>query len=36
MGIEAPVEYGGVGGSLFDSVLVVEEISAVDPAVACW
>jgi len=33
MGIEAPVEYGGVGGSLFDSVLVVEEISAVDPAV---
>jgi butyryl-CoA dehydrogenase/short/branched chain acyl-CoA dehydrogenase len=33
MGIEIPVEYGGVGGSFFSSILVVEEISAVDPAI---
>jgi butyryl-CoA dehydrogenase/short/branched chain acyl-CoA dehydrogenase len=33
MGIEIPVEYGGVGGSFFSSILAVEEISAVDPAV---
>jgi alkylation response protein AidB-like acyl-CoA dehydrogenase len=33
MGIEVPVEYGGGGASFFSSVLVIEEISAVDPAV---
>jgi len=33
MGIEIPVEYGGAGGSFFESILAVEEISAVDPSV---
>jgi alkylation response protein AidB-like acyl-CoA dehydrogenase len=33
MGIEIPEEYGGSGGSFFDSVLAVEMLSAVDPAV---
>ena len=33
MGVEVPAEYGGVGASFFSSILVVEEISAVDPAV---
>jgi len=33
LGIEIPVEYGGVGGSFFNSILAVEEISAVDPAI---
>jgi butyryl-CoA dehydrogenase/short/branched chain acyl-CoA dehydrogenase len=33
MGIAVPEEYGGSGGTFFDSVLAVEEISAVDPAV---
>ena len=32
MGIEIPEEYGGQGGSFFQSVLAVEEIAAVDPA----
>jgi alkylation response protein AidB-like acyl-CoA dehydrogenase len=34
MGIEIPEEYGGVGASFFTSVLVVEELARVDPAVA--
>ena len=34
MGIEIPEEYGGSGGSFFDSVLAVELLSVVDPAVA--
>ena len=34
MGIEIPEEYGGAGASFFTSVLVVEELSRVDPAVA--
>ncbi len=34
MGIEIPEEYGGSAGSFFDSVLAVEMLSAVDPAVA--
>ena len=34
MGIEIPEEFGGSGGSFFDSVLAVEMLSAVDPAVA--
>ena len=33
MGIEVPEKYGGSGGTFFDSVLAVETISAVDPAV---
>ena len=34
MGIEIPEEHGGAGASFFTSVLVVEELSRVDPAVA--
>ncbi len=34
MGIEIPEEFGGCAGSFFDSVLAVEMLSAVDPAVA--
>jgi alkylation response protein AidB-like acyl-CoA dehydrogenase len=33
MGIEIPVEYGGSGGSFFEAILAVEEVSAVDPSV---
>jgi alkylation response protein AidB-like acyl-CoA dehydrogenase len=33
MGIEIPIEYGGSGGSFFEAILAVEEISAVDPSV---
>jgi alkylation response protein AidB-like acyl-CoA dehydrogenase len=33
MGIEIPEELGGSGGTFFDAVMAVEEISAVDPAV---
>ena len=33
MGIQVPEEYGGAAGTLFEAVLAVEEISAVDPAV---
>ena len=34
MGIEIPEEHGGQGGTFFQSVLAIEEISAVDPGVA--
>jgi alkylation response protein AidB-like acyl-CoA dehydrogenase len=34
MGIEIPEEHGGAGASFFTSVLVVEELSRVDPSVA--
>jgi butyryl-CoA dehydrogenase/short/branched chain acyl-CoA dehydrogenase len=34
MGVEIPEEFGGSAGSFFDSVLAVEMLSAVDPAVA--
>jgi alkylation response protein AidB-like acyl-CoA dehydrogenase len=34
MSIEIPVEFGGAGASFFSSVLAIEEISKVDPAVA--
>ena len=34
MGIEIPVEYGGAGSSFFMACLAVEELAAVDPAVA--
>ena len=33
MGIEVPEEYGGGGASFFNSILAIQEISAVDPAV---
>ncbi len=33
MGIEIPEEYGGQGGSFFQCILAVEELSAVDPSV---
>src|SRR5580698_6921463 len=33
MGIEIPEEYGGGGGTFFQAILAVEEISAVDPSV---
>ena len=33
MGIQIPEEYGGAGGSFFEAILAVEEVSAVDPAV---
>jgi alkylation response protein AidB-like acyl-CoA dehydrogenase len=32
MGIEIPEEYGGSGGSFFQCVLAIEELSAVDPS----
>jgi len=34
MGIEIPEALGGAGGSFFDSVLAIEAIATVDPAVA--
>ncbi len=33
MGIEIPLEFGGSGGSFFEAILAVEEISAIDPSV---
>jgi butyryl-CoA dehydrogenase/short/branched chain acyl-CoA dehydrogenase len=33
MGIEVPEQYSGSGGTFFEAILAVEEISAVDPAV---
>jgi alkylation response protein AidB-like acyl-CoA dehydrogenase len=33
MGIEVPAEYGGSGGTFFEAILAVEEISAIDPSV---
>ena len=33
MGIEVPESYGGAGGTFFHAVLVVEELSRVDPSV---
>jgi alkylation response protein AidB-like acyl-CoA dehydrogenase len=33
MGIEIPEEYGGAGGTFFNAILAVEEISSVDPSV---
>ena len=34
MGVEVPEEHGGAGATFFNSVLVVEELSRVDPSVA--
>ncbi len=33
MGIQVPEQFGGAAGTLFESILAIEEISAVDPAV---
>ena len=33
MGIEIPAEYGGAGGTFFEAILAVEEVSAADPSV---
>ena len=33
MGVEIPEQYGGAGGTFFEAILAVEEISAVDPSV---
>lgn len=33
LGMETPEQYGGFSGSFFESILAVEEISAVDPAI---
>jgi alkylation response protein AidB-like acyl-CoA dehydrogenase len=33
LGIEVPEEYGGAGGTFFQAILAVQEISAVDPSV---
>src|SRR6266480_5655010 len=33
MGIETPEEYGGAGGSFFQAILAVEELSRVDASV---
>jgi len=33
MGIEIPEQYGGAGGSFFEAVLAVEELSRVDPSI---
>jgi alkylation response protein AidB-like acyl-CoA dehydrogenase len=33
MGIEIPMEYGGSGGTFFEAILAVEEVSAIDPSV---
>ncbi len=32
MGIEVPEEHGGAGGTFFQSILAIEELSAVDPS----
>ncbi len=34
MGIEIPEEYGGQGGTFFQSVIAIEELAAVDPSSA--
>jgi alkylation response protein AidB-like acyl-CoA dehydrogenase len=34
MGIEIPEEYGGQGGDLFQAILAIEELAAVDPSAA--
>ena len=34
MSIEVPEEYGGQGGTFFQSILAIEELAAVDPSAA--
>src|SRR5216683_2302345 len=36
MGIETPVEFGGAGGSFFQAILAVEELSRVDASVGVF
>src|SRR5438045_4564732 len=36
MGIETPEEYGGAGGSFFQAILAVEELSRVDASVGVF
>lgn len=36
MGIEIDTEYGGSGCNFMTTILTVEEIAKVDPAVAVW
>ncbi|MFH1963875.1 MAG: acyl-CoA dehydrogenase family protein [bacterium] len=36
MSIEIPIEYGGRNGSFFDSIIAIEEMAVVDPAVAVF
>lgn len=36
LGIDVPEEYGGAGGTFFQSILAVEEISRADAAVGVW
>jgi alkylation response protein AidB-like acyl-CoA dehydrogenase len=33
MSIDVPTEYGGTGHTFFDSVLVIEELSKIDPSI---
>lgn len=33
MGIEVPEQYGGIGSTFFNAILVIEELSKVDPSV---
>lgn len=33
MAVDVPVEYGGSGQTFFSSVLVIEEMSKIDPSV---
>ncbi len=34
MGIDIPEQYGGQGGTFFQSILAIEELAAVDPSIA--
>jgi butyryl-CoA dehydrogenase/short/branched chain acyl-CoA dehydrogenase len=34
MGIDIPQQYGGQGGTFFQSILAIEELAAVDPSIA--
>lgn len=34
MGIDIPEDYGGQGGTFFQSILAIEELAAVDPAIS--
>jgi alkylation response protein AidB-like acyl-CoA dehydrogenase len=34
MGIEVPTQYGGAGGTFFMSILAIEAIAKIDPAVS--
>src|SRR5262245_5191939 len=36
MGVEAPEEFGGAGGSFFQAILAVEELSRVDASVGVF